>query len=215
MGDHSQVMEYTWGDHSRIKENIWVTTIGLIRHGMTDWNREGRAQGQRDVPLNEEGLRQAERLGLRLSAERWDAIYSSDLSRAAETARIIAKAMGKSVTGCDPRLREISNGNLDGTTIAERVERWGENWRELEHGKESAESGVSRSMEFLQEAMERFPDGKVLVVSHGALIARLMAHLLKGQEIADLHNTCLSILEQTDTGWNCSLMACTKHLEKV
>lgn len=68
-----------------------MTLIGLIRHGVTDWNYEYRAQGQVDIPLNDEGRRQAELLSKRMENEEWDYIYSSDLSRALETAEIIGR----------------------------------------------------------------------------------------------------------------------------
>jgi probable phosphoglycerate mutase len=66
-----------------------MTKIGIIRHGTTAWNKEGRAQGNSDIPLDNEGLYQALALGKRLSNENWDFIYSSNLLRAKQTAEIV------------------------------------------------------------------------------------------------------------------------------
>lgn len=189
-----------------------MTTIGFVRHGETDWNSEGRAQGLKDIPLNPEGNRQAERLAARLAKEDWDMIYSSDLSRARKTAEIIGEAIGKPVH-LDVRLREKTHGRLDGTTVADRVQRWGDGWRELDHGEEQVEQIVTRSMDFLQEITARYPEEKVLIVSHGAWIFHTMELMLKGEEISFIGNSSLCILKNTGESWDCLLMGCLKHLE--
>jgi probable phosphoglycerate mutase len=191
-----------------------MTIIGIVRHGVTDWNQQGRAQGQRDVPLNAEGILQAEALGKRLSEEKWDYIYTSDLSRASATAETIAAALDMRVTGSDPRLREKTHGRLDGTTVAERVELWGENWHELDHQEESDQKMLERSLDFINELSTRHPQDKVLIVSHGAWISTLLADLFKEMEITFLDNTCVTIIEkQTQPEWNCLLFNCTRHLQ--
>jgi 2,3-bisphosphoglycerate-dependent phosphoglycerate mutase len=191
-----------------------MTIIGIVRHGVTDWNQQGRAQGQRDVPLNAEGILQAEALGKRLSEEKWDYIYTSDLSRASATAETIAAALDMRVTGSDPRLREKTHGRLDGTTVAERVELWGENWHELDHREESDQKMLERSLDFINELSTRHPQDKVLIVSHGAWISTLLADLFKEMEITFLDNTCVTIIEkQTQPEWNCLLFNCTRHLQ--
>ena len=68
-----------------------MTTIGFVRHGVTAWNKEGRAQGNTDVPLDEEGIEMAERVADRIQLEEWDVIYTSPLVRAKKTAEIIAE----------------------------------------------------------------------------------------------------------------------------
>jgi probable phosphoglycerate mutase len=191
-----------------------MTIIGIVRHGVTDWNQQGRAQGQQDVPLNAEGRLQAEALGKRLSEETWDYIYTSDLSRASATAETIAAALGMQVTGSDPRLREKTHGRLDGTTVAERVERWGEHWHELDHQEESELMMLERSLDIINELSVRHPDDKVLIVSHGAWIRTLLADLFKEMEITFLDNTCVTIIEkQAHQEWNCLLFNCTRHLQ--
>ena len=93
--------------------------LWLIRHGETDWNREGRTQGHSQNALSELGIRQARRLGLRLEPEQFDQIYCSDLKRAFQTA---ALAFPDKKLIQDERLREIGRGVLEGTTDAERSE---------------------------------------------------------------------------------------------
>lgn len=90
----------------------------LTRHGQTDWNTAGRYQGQSDTPLNETGLRQAEQIAKRLSKETIHAIYSSDLSRAANTAQSIADFHALEIKK-DSRWRELSFGDWEGMTYQE------------------------------------------------------------------------------------------------
>ena len=93
-----------------------MTTLLLVRHGETDWNRDGRWQGQSDTPLNELGRRQARELAEQLDGV--DVVYSSDLARARETAEILAERAGVEVR-LDPRLRERGFGAWEGLTLAE------------------------------------------------------------------------------------------------
>ena len=85
--------------------------LWLIRHGESTWNRENRVQGHSDVPLSEPGVAQAEALARRLQAQRFDAVFSSDLQRAHHTARL---ALPGAEICCDARLREIHFGVLEG-----------------------------------------------------------------------------------------------------
>jgi 2,3-bisphosphoglycerate-dependent phosphoglycerate mutase len=90
------------------------TRIWLVRHGATEWSDAGRLNGWTDISLNEVGRRQSERLRLHLREIEFDGIWSSDLARATETARL---AVGRAVP--DPRLRELDFGDLEGRTWAE------------------------------------------------------------------------------------------------
>src|SRR5579862_9961834 len=83
-----------------------MTTLLLVRHGETDWNAERRWQGHADVPLNARGRDQSETLAEQLGGEDIDAIYSSDLSRARDTALAVARRLHLSVV-VDPDLREV------------------------------------------------------------------------------------------------------------
>jgi len=91
-----------------------------VRHGATAWNAERRFQGQSDVPLSDEGRRQAQAIARVLAHETVDAVYASDLSRALETARIVAEPHPVAVRA-DPRLREFDFGAWEGLTWDEIV----------------------------------------------------------------------------------------------
>ena len=99
------------------------TRVFLLRHGQTAWNAEMRIQGQLDIPLDDTGLWQAQRLALALSGEHLDAVYSSDLQRARQTAAPLAAAAGLPVQ-LDPGLRERGFGSWEGHTYAEMEQRY-------------------------------------------------------------------------------------------
>src|SRR3569623_730652 len=99
------------------------TRICLIRHGETGWNVEKRIQGHTDIPLNETGRAQALAMAFNAAHHRFGAIYSSDLSRALETARVLAQREGLEVK-CLPQLRERHFGLFQGLTAAEGAERY-------------------------------------------------------------------------------------------
>ncbi|HSJ36997.1 MAG TPA: histidine phosphatase family protein, partial [Planococcus sp. (in: firmicutes)] len=98
-----------------------MTTIGIVRHGITEWNLLGIAQGSSNIPLNKTGKEQAIALSERLAVEEeWDLIIASDLERAKETAEIIGAKLGLPISHVDTRLREMNGGEIEGTTEEER-----------------------------------------------------------------------------------------------
>lgn len=188
--------------------------LGFIRHGSTDWNASGRLQGQNDIELNDEGRRQAALLAGRLKDAGWEVIVSSDLKRAFETAVIIASELGIKEIRMDSRLRERTHGQLDGTTLKERISRWGEQWNTLDHGVESDERLFARGKLSLDELAAAYRYSKVLVVSHGAFIGTMLNGLLDEMPPGLLQNTALSILHlKSDNKWRCALYNCTQHLQ--
>ncbi|MEF3308222.1 histidine phosphatase family protein [Paenibacillus sp. GYB004] len=189
-----------------------MTTFGFIRHGTTDWNMEGRLQGQNNIPLNEAGRFQALLLGERLRDERWDLIVSSDLLRASETAGIIAAMTGAGPVRLEARLRERTHGRLDGTTLEERIACWGEGWKQLDHGVESNEALFARGSACLAELESEYAGKRILIVSHGAFIAVLIEGLLKHMPEGSLRNTSISVLEKAESSWTCPLFNSTTHL---
>ncbi|MHA6534338.1 histidine phosphatase family protein [Paenibacillus sp. BAC0078] len=191
-----------------------MTTIGLIRHGSTAWNKEGRIQGHTNNPLDEEGLRQAAAIAERLSRENWDFIYSSDLLRAVQTAEVIAARLGLPLAGQIPGMREMYGGMIEGTTESERVERWGSGWRTMDVGLESDESGQLRGSQAIEEIAARHPGKRILVVSHGAILRSSLRGLVPGLDVSKfLDNTSITHIVKEDSGWTCELYNCVEHMK--
>ncbi len=162
--------------------------VYIIRHGKTDWNKECRFQGAQDIPLNEEGRAAAVKLGERLKGIHFDAVFSSPLSRAYETACIVAGAALRQAQ--EPRknelLTEISFGEMEGVPFDE--------WMNTDQprkyffkepakyqppkGGETFTSGMERSEKFIHTVLEPLykenPSARVMVVAHGAILAALM-----------------------------------------
>jgi broad specificity phosphatase PhoE len=147
-----------------------VTSLLLVRHGETDWNADGRLQGQTDRPLSDFGRRQARQLADELADEQLEAIYSSDLSRARETAEIVGERLGLPVV-LDPDLREKDWGTWEGLTAVERDR--------VEFVGESTETHQERILRALRRISGRHPgDGLVLVVTHGGSMRRVQTAAL-------------------------------------
>ena len=143
-----------------------MTLLLLVRHGETDWNAEGRLQGHTDTPLNDHGRRQARALAGRLADDGIDAVYSSDLSRARETAEIVGERLGLHVV-LDTALRERDWGTWEGLTGAER--------ERVELSGEAMEAHRERTLRALRAIAARHPGGRILVVTHGGSIRRVQA----------------------------------------
>lgn len=156
-----------------------MTTLVLVRHGETDWNLHRRVQGHSDPPLNDTGRAQARALAEALAGEQIDAIYSSDLRRAHETARIVAERRGLEVTAVRG-LRERNFGSWEGLTDGEVLERfpsaaygpWGDG--------ETREEMCARVTEALRAIAEAHPGGTVLVVTHGGPMRSLLSEIHEG-----------------------------------
>lgn len=149
-----------------------MTELYLVRHGETDWNRAHRIQGSTDIPLNETGREQAAATGALLSTRRWDAVVSSPLSRASETAAIIARAIGLGEPELVAAIAERNYGDAEGMTGAE-IDRVYPNGAEVP-GRESREEVVARALPALIAIAERHPDQAVVVVSHGGVIRSIL-----------------------------------------
>lgn len=197
---------------SETGRGVNVTQIVLIRHGITNWNAERRAQGQNDIPLNDIGREQAHALANRLKSEQWDMIFSSDLSRAKETADILGTALDLEVHP-DTRLREMHKGETEGTTLEERINRWGIQWDQLPLGIENDVSITNRGVSFMTEIITKFSNKRILVVSHGALIGQTIKGLIPTTDVnVFIHNTSMTTLKYTDPNWTCEKLNCAKHL---
>jgi broad specificity phosphatase PhoE len=160
-----------------------VTTLILVRHGETDWNRDRRWQGHADAPLNDLGREQARTLADELAGEDVAAVYASDLSRARETAEIVAARLGREVA-VDARLREVHVGSWSGLTMAEIEARYPDDvarWRggDADHAFGDGETYASmgeRVVAALEEIAARHAGEQVVVVLHGGPIRSVLAH---------------------------------------
>ncbi|MCD1573350.1 histidine phosphatase family protein [Agromyces mediolanus] len=150
-------------------------TIALVRHGETDWNRERRIQGLTDIPLNDTGRQQAAATAEALRDESWDAIYASPLSRAAETASIMAAGLGLAEPVHVPELVERRHGALEGLDPEGRAAL--EASAATIEGLEPRSAVIERSSAALLALAERHPGGRLLAVAHGGVIHSLILHL--------------------------------------
>lgn len=165
-----------------------ATRLLLVRHGRTQWNHDMRFQGQCDVPLNEEGVRQAELLRDRLRGERLDAVYSSDLARCRRTAEVIAQDRGLPVV-TSPALRECGYGLWEGRTLKEIRAEWPETvearWRDPERvappGGEAFAQVRERVTAYLNDVVARHLEANVLVVGHGGCLLAFITGLMHMQ----------------------------------
>lgn len=172
-----------------------------MRHGETDWNKQGRLQGQEDVPLNERGRAQALACGRALEKMQFQRIYTSPLSRARETAEKIAQFQACPVTE-EPGLLERDYGVLSGLTLPQR-EAFAATGRP--DGMEPWDSLAQRALSTLNRCADAAGEGRrALLVSHGAWINALLA-VLSGHAIGTgktvLKNTCVSILQREEGFW--------------
>ncbi|GLU47998.1 histidine phosphatase family protein [Nocardiopsis ansamitocini] len=170
------------------------------RHGQTDWNVESRFQGQTDIPLNEQGVAQAERAASLLATLQPDAIIASDLQRAADTGAALARLTGLTVEH-DPGLRERFGGPWEGLTRDEISANWPEQHRRMDiPGGESMPDVGARVAEVIVRGLEKVPDNGLLVVaSHGAAL-RAGIHTMLGlpedqlEALGSLSNCAWSVL---------------------
>jgi broad specificity phosphatase PhoE len=160
-----------------------VTTILLARHGQSDWNHSQRWQGFADRPLTEVGRRQAVELAERLDGTELDAIYSSDLQRARETAEIVARTKGLTVE-TTPDLREVDVGSWEGLSRAEAEERFPDGYGRWLQGGEGWDDGETyeqmseRVLSAIQRIAKAHAPDRVLAVAHGGSIRAVHAAAL-------------------------------------
>ncbi len=188
-----------------------MTTVLFVRHGQTEWNLNGRWQGHADVPLNETGREQAAAIAQRLAKQtEWkiDALYASDLERAAETAVIIGKAINHTPI-FDPIWRERDMGGFSGLTRPEILikfpgllesERYG--FGLTPPNGETADHFWDRGEKAINNVASNHVGETVLVVSHGGLLYATVARLLGMTQATfgslRFGNTSLSILHLGD-----------------
>jgi uncharacterized phosphatase len=167
-----------------------LTTFALVRHGQTDWNAQRRLQGSSDIPLNDVGRGQARDAVAALAGYEWDAMVSSPLSRAAETADLIAAGLGLSVARRVPELTERSFGPAEGLQAGPELEalRIPGGFR----GAESDDAAAARGLAAFEALAEEFSGRRILVVAHGTLI-RLSLGLALDRTLPSIDNAVLNL----------------------
>lgn len=154
-----------------------ATAICLVRHGETSWNANERTQGSTDIPLNDTGRVQALTTAGALETETWDAVISSPLSRAVETAEIIAAKLGVAEVQIDAALVERNYGAAEGVAIEEQDRRFPD---KRIPGAEEWEDVEQRVLYALQRIARSYLGQRVIVVGHGAAIMAVLARLTGG-----------------------------------
>lgn len=152
----------------------------LVRHGETDWNTAHRYQGHTDIPLNDEGQRQARLLARALAGETVSKLYASDLKRAAETAAVLAETLGIHVESTT-ELREMHFGVLEGKTWAEAeasnpamLANWLADRDRPPPGGETQTAFTMRIAGFLDRIRHEHDGETVLIAAHGGPLKEII-----------------------------------------
>lgn len=205
------------------------TQLYLVRHGQTEWNLEGRWQGQQDSNLTSLGVAQAKAVAQRLAHVPFDMLYSSDLGRTHNTAKAIARLTGHKIH-LDARLRERRGGIMEGRTLDEAKAEFPQHFEvELSQrsadfafpGGESEVEMLDRALDVLSELAIRHPGQRIVAVSHGAFLNTFLRHILGTQPASwrfRLNNCGLSIVtygDFHDSSWLVNTINETGYLDGI
>ena len=186
-----------------------TTTFALIRHGQTDWNAALRIQGLSDIPLNETGRGQAEDAVGHLADYEWDFVVSSPLSRAAETADLIADGLGLTVSRRIPQIVERDYGPAEGMSAGPELDALREPGGPTGiggfRGAEPEAVVADRGLTALQLLARDHPGARIIVVSHGTLIRLTLMQVLD-QPVDTIRNASLNVLAHTPSGWSLEIL---------
>jgi len=195
-----------------------------VRHGETEWNAELREMGHLDSPLTPLGIQQAQALGHRLKNLGFDALYSSDLGRAVQTAEIIGRICDKPVQ-LNSSLRERHMGVFQGLTREEISEKYPEQMAAYERigfldlipGGETAQERTDRSVRILTEIASRHPEQTVVVVTHGGFLTGFLGFVLgipfsNGRRYRK-ENASFNAFEYLEPNWYLQTWNDISHLE--
>lgn len=203
-----------------------ATRICFVRHGETDWNVEKRIQGQIDIPLNEKGRAQAVAMAFSAAHVSFKAIYSSDLVRAADTARALAEREGREVELL-PQLRERNFGIFQGLTAAEGEQRYPEAYqryaaRDPHYAFETGESLLdlaARVAEAVDWMVRHHPGQTLAAVTHGGvldiLFRKVTGRPLSAPRDFKIPNCGLNWFSFDARGWRLESWADRHHLQNV
>lgn len=209
-------------------QRITTTRFCLVRHGETDWNVERRLQGHTDIELNAHGIKQATQMAKALKAFdlQFDVLYTSDLLRAAKTAKAIEDLYQVNAI-VDARLRERHLGSLQGLTLSDAPLLEPELWkihlqRNLHHdlkGGESISQFASRIHGALEKIRAQHSGQTILLVSHGGALD-MMYRLASNQPLAtekavSVPNASLNWIAHDGKSWGVEQWADARHLEAL
>ena len=203
-----------------------LTRLCVVRHGETAWNAEHRVQGQLDIPLNRLGLEQAEEVARALRGESFDAVYSSDLARARQTAAPAAGLLSKGII-LEKDLRERHYGIFQRLTYAEVKVKHAQDYARFAardpdfdfRTGESLRDFSRRSLAVLAKIAGAHPGGHVLVFTHGGVLDELYRriHGIPTGAVRDfgIPNAGLNRLEFQSPEWRIRSWADTAHLDRA
>jgi broad specificity phosphatase PhoE len=200
-----------------------MTSLYLVRHGQTAWNKEEVFRGRTDIPLDETGLKEAESAGEYFKTLDIEAVYSSPLSRAWQTAQKISRFHSLDVQALEGLL-DMSFGSWEGRSLKEVKETDGERyrqWREEPHllrlpGGETLAEVRARTMSALEEVIRRHPEKTVILVSHRVINKVLICGIL-GLDNSHFwqiqqDTTAINLIQHRNGKYILSLMNETCHL---
>jgi broad specificity phosphatase PhoE len=186
-----------------------MVTVFLLRHGETGWNKQGRIMGRTQVPLGAEGIQQIKKVAPLVAPLEIDAIYSSPLRRAVQTAKVVAQGTNLPIRKSEG-LNEIAFGDWAGRYFDDLID--DELYRRFIKspaktvlpGGETISDVQRRGLKVIQEAAQKVPGGRFLFVSHGDVIRAILCHYMKmplnEYRRLRIDNGSLSAL-QTDRRW--------------
>ena len=203
-----------------------ATELTVVRHGETVWNALGRQQGHLNSDLTELGIAQARAVAEALSGECFDALYSSDLGRAVQTAVVIAERLGLEIV-TDVRLRERNLGVMQGLTMEQFQQRCPREYELFRQGNpdycipegESARQRCERAVACGDELARRHAGQRVLIVTHGGVLQSFFRHTM-GMDLAaprcfSLFNASVNAFSVGEGGWTLNVWGDVRHLRRL
>jgi len=207
--------------------SIGATRFIVIRHGETLWNAQGIKQGRLDSPLTTIGIKQSEAIARRLAEESFTHLYTSDLGRAHETAKVVATRTGHEIL-LDPNLRERNFGIFQGLTDGQLKERHPREYDCHQADKvdyvipegESLSQHHARSIACLKDLSTRHAGQSIAVVTHGGVIDSWFRFVfdipLDAARKAKLWNAGLNIIaRETDGSWRLHTWGDQSHIKLI
>jgi len=186
--------------------------LALIRHGQTDWNFAGRLQGRTDIPLNAVGRAQARAAASAYAGGYWEAVVSSPLGRARETAEILADALDLPFTGTYDELVEQEFGEAEGVAVSELSTRWPDR---AFPGKEADHEVAVRGVRGLHRIAADHEGSHVLAIAHGTFIRHTLSSISghDARHYPRFDNLSSSVLQFANAAWHVRTVADVPYLE--